>query len=193
MTGIPEAQPDHAILMVKFARDCLVKTQQVVRELVTLLGEDTADLQMRIGLHSGPTTAGVLRGQKARFQLFGDTVNTASRMESNGIKGKIHVSEQTAAALRRGGKGHWLTPRVDKIEAKGKGLLQTYFVSVDAASRSSRAHSFGVASSIHSGDPSANAEDDEEEEDVENVQSQLSARLAKDSSGNKSPVNSSEI
>jgi class 3 adenylate cyclase len=44
----------------------------------------------------GPTTAGVLRGEKSRFQLFGDTVNTAARMESTGQKGRIHVSQKTA-------------------------------------------------------------------------------------------------
>lgn len=44
-------------------------------DLVESLGQDTKDLQMRIGIHSGPTTAGVLRGDKGRFQLFGDTVS----------------------------------------------------------------------------------------------------------------------
>ena len=48
------------------------KMHQVVRQLETTLGPETADLSMRIGLHSGPVTAGVLRGQRARFQLFGD-------------------------------------------------------------------------------------------------------------------------
>ena len=55
--------------MVKFARACLAKTEELVHELVDSLGPDTAELNMRIGLHSGPTTAGVLRGQKARFQV----------------------------------------------------------------------------------------------------------------------------
>jgi class 3 adenylate cyclase len=79
----------------------------------------SADLQLRFGCHSGPVTAGVLRGAKGRFQLFGDTVNTASRMESCGAKGKIHVSQITADKLLDAGKYHWITKREDLVEAKG--------------------------------------------------------------------------
>jgi len=73
------------------------------------------------------------RGEKGRFQLFGDTMNTASRMESNGFPGRIHVSQETADALRAKGKAAWLTPREDKIVAKGKGELQTYWVQITSA------------------------------------------------------------
>ena len=83
----------------------------------------------QFGLHSGPVTAGVLRGDRARFQLFGDTVNTAARMESTGCRDKIQCSKATADLLIRDGKGHWLKPREDAVVAKGKGVLQTYFVS----------------------------------------------------------------
>jgi hypothetical protein len=85
---------------------------------------------MRVGLHSGPVTAGVLRGERARFQLFGDTMNTAARMESNGQPGRIHVSEETADLLRKAGKSHWVKPREEKIVAKGKGELSTFWVNV---------------------------------------------------------------
>ena len=127
-TGLPEPQADHAVILVKFAQDCMTQFSQLTHDLVDTLGADTAELEMRVGLHSGATTAGVLRGAKGRFQLFGDTVNTAARMESNGVRGRIQVSQATADALIAKGKSHWLTPREDKVVAKGKGEMQTYFV-----------------------------------------------------------------
>lgn len=77
--------------MVKFADQCRSSFSEITRELEFTLGPETGDLRMRFGLNSGPTTAGVLRGQKSRFQLFGDTVNTAARMESTGKANYIHV------------------------------------------------------------------------------------------------------
>ena len=62
--------------MARFASDCITKLGQIIREdLMDRLGEDTENLGMRFGLHSGSVTAGVLRGDKGRYQIFGDTVS----------------------------------------------------------------------------------------------------------------------
>lgn len=113
---------------MRFSIECLEKMRNVVASLVESLGEDTANLSMRVGLHSGSVTGGVLRGQKSRYQLFGDTMNTASRMESNGTSGKIHVSQSTADELVKLGRSSWLLACDEKLPIKGKGDMQTYFV-----------------------------------------------------------------
>ena len=123
VTGLPEAQPAHAIIMTKFASECCIKLNELTHQLEVRLGPDTGDLAMRFGLHSGPVTAGVLRGDRARFQLFGDTVNTAARMESTGKRNRIQVSQTTADLLAEAGKAHWVQPREDAVQAKGKGTL----------------------------------------------------------------------
>jgi class 3 adenylate cyclase len=126
--GLPTPTSHHATKMARFASICIDLMKSVTGKLELSLGPGTADLLLRVGLHSGPTIAGVLRGEKARFQLFGDTVNTASRMESNSLPSKIHVSQSTADLITKAGKDHWLTPREDRVETKGKGLLQTYWI-----------------------------------------------------------------
>eukprot|EP00523_Entomoneis_sp_CCMP467_P001058 CAMPEP_0168743416 /NCGR_PEP_ID=MMETSP0724-20121128/13565_1 /TAXON_ID=265536 /ORGANISM="Amphiprora sp., Strain CCMP467" /LENGTH=1154 /DNA_ID=CAMNT_0008791045 /DNA_START=91 /DNA_END=3556 /DNA_ORIENTATION=+ len=128
VAGLPEPRKDHAIVMARFARDCLVQFTATVKAMVVELGPDTEELGVRIGLHSGPVTAGVLRGERARFQLFGDTVNTTARMESTGVPNKIHLSQETADLLVAAGKSQWLRTRREKVVAKGKGELQTYWL-----------------------------------------------------------------
>jgi Adenylate and Guanylate cyclase catalytic domain len=76
VTGLPNPQTKHALIMVRFASECKKLMTKLTRDLETQLGPDSSDLRMRFGIHSGPVTAGVLRGERARFQLFGDTVNT---------------------------------------------------------------------------------------------------------------------
>jgi class 3 adenylate cyclase len=77
VTGLPNPDESHAVHMSRFAYQCLMGMKELVSELDAILGPGTSDLALRVGLHSGAVTAGVLRGEKSRFQLFGDTVNTA--------------------------------------------------------------------------------------------------------------------
>eukprot|EP00980_Cylindrotheca_fusiformis_P017442 scaffold5439_cov132-Cylindrotheca_fusiformis.AAC.1 len=126
--GLPEPRKDHAIVMSLFAGECIVRMGVQVQALEVELGPDTADLGIRIGVHSGPVTAGVLRGDRARFQLFGDTVNTCARIESTGMRNRIHISKSTAELLEEMGRSHWFVPRKDKVSAKGKGELETFWL-----------------------------------------------------------------
>jgi class 3 adenylate cyclase len=154
--GLPLPRKDHAVVMARFARDCTKKADKITRKLEVLLGPDTADLAFRTGLHSGPVTGGVLRGKNARFQLFGDTMNTASRMESTGARDRVQVSTKTANLLIAGGKSHWVTPREDTVMAKGKGELQTYWLSMhsSAGTASVSSGSTGESESTDSDDGS---------------------------------------
>lgn len=123
--GLPDENKDHALIMCSFARDCLTEMGRLTKQLEWDLGPDTSTLNMRFGLHSGPVTAGVLRGRRARFQLFGDTVNKASRIETSGMPGRIHLSKETADLLIARGKGHWVQKREDAVSLKGLGNVNT--------------------------------------------------------------------
>ena len=73
VTGLPEPQADHAVIMSRFAKECMQTMYEVTHALELRLGPDTTELTMRFGLNSGQVTGGVLKGERARFQLFGDT------------------------------------------------------------------------------------------------------------------------
>jgi class 3 adenylate cyclase len=126
--GLPDPRKDHAVVMAKFAHECLRGMGNLTRELEVELGPNTTELELRVGLHSGPVVAGVLRGEKSRFQLFGDTMNTASRMKSTGVPNRIQVSQDTADLIVAGKKENWIIPREDKVQVKGKGQLSTYWI-----------------------------------------------------------------
>ena len=128
VSGLPNPRKDHAVIMAKFAMDCLTVMNQVTERLVLDLGPDTNNLKLRIGLHSGPVVAGVLRGDKSRFQLFGDTMTMANLMESSGIPNRIHLSQETADLLIADGRKSWLAQDTETVSVNGKGEMVTYFL-----------------------------------------------------------------
>ncbi|CAB9506384.1 Receptor-type guanylate cyclase gcy [Seminavis robusta] len=140
-TGLPDQRDDHVEALTRFARTSLLRTNELTNALESTLGPGTSELALRFGIHSGPVTAGVLRGEKARFQLFGDTMNLAARMESTGVPNKIHLSQATADILVKRGKAHWISQRAETVFAKGKGELNTYWLLTGASGASSTAAS----------------------------------------------------
>lgn len=135
VSGLPDRCENHVEVIAKFAREILAAMTGLTRNLEVSLGPDTTDLALRIGVHSGQVTAGVLRGERSRFQLFGDAVNVASRMESTGVRNRIQLSENSATLLREKGKGKWIKPREDSVLLKGKGSMNTFWLETKLESR----------------------------------------------------------
>ena len=117
--GVPEEQPDHALR-------CVHAAQKMLEYLKTRNEEHTIQWTMRVGIHSGPVVAGVVGKKKFAYDLFGDTVNTASRIETNGNPGRINISKTTYDLIKD-------IPSLSfesrgQIQAKGKGELDMWFV-----------------------------------------------------------------
>ena len=89
---------------------------------------------MRVGIHVGPIVAGIVGVKKFQYDIWGDTVNMASRMESNGIIGKVNISNATYTLVKN--EPDFIFEYRGKIEAKGKGELDMYFVSKTTTSKS---------------------------------------------------------
>ena len=117
VAGIPQPMADHATAMAHMALDMTAAIQEYSKKA-------GADLQLRIGIHSGSVVAGVIGEKKFIYDLWGDTVNTASRMESTGVPGRIHVTEATYTKLR----DNFDLEQRPQIEVKGKGLMTTYLL-----------------------------------------------------------------
>lgn len=115
--GIPEPVEDHAGICARLALAML-------QALEELKAETQVPIRLRIGLHSGPAIAGVIGEKKFAYDIWGATVNIASRMESHGTPGCIHVSKVTADRL---GNRFDLAPR-GAIDVKGAGLMETFFL-----------------------------------------------------------------
>jgi len=127
-TGIPHRQAKHAEIMAKFAIGILKKMDHLSKNLEMMFGPDTGELKLRIGIHSGPVTGGFLRGKGARFQLFGDTMTTASLIHNIGMSNRIHISQATATLLIENGCKRWVTKRQTKPYTAEKGELETYWL-----------------------------------------------------------------
>ena len=115
--GIPIERPDHAEAIAEMALDMLA----AIKELNVKLD---AKFDLRIGINSGPVVAGVIGTKKFIYDLWGNAVNTASRMESHGITGRIQVSHYTYELLH----DKYEFEDRGEIEIKGKGEMQTYLL-----------------------------------------------------------------
>lgn len=124
--GIPYPRRDHVEAAMKAALDML-SAVEVFSERMMRKGFDSA-MNIRIGMHTGSVVAGIIGTKKFAYDLWGDTVNTASRMESHGESGKIHISEEVYTALKSSSEQGYEVEERGEIEIKGKGNMRTYFI-----------------------------------------------------------------
>ena len=115
--GLPQPRPDHAEAIANMAMD-------MYEELYRVNRENGSDLNIRIGINSGPVVAGVIGTKKFIYDLWGDTVNTAARMESHGVEGRVHTTLETYELLRH----KFAFDDRGVIDVKGKGDMHTYLL-----------------------------------------------------------------
>ncbi len=134
VAGAPEPRADHAGAAVEMAQAMLATVDE-------LRAKSLVPIAVRIGVASGPVVGGVIGRRRLLFDLWGDTVNLASRMESSGVAGRIQISESTRMLLPAG--QFETEPR--EVDAKGLGRLTTFLL------RDDRAPSIEVATSVNPG------------------------------------------
>jgi len=124
--GVPTPRPDHAIVLAQLALDM----RDYVEREEFLAGKHP--IEIRIGLNSGSLLAGVIGRKKYFYALWGDMVNTASRMESHGERGKIQITRATYELI----KDDFECQYVGKIDVKGKGIMETWHLIAKKEERS---------------------------------------------------------
>ncbi len=115
-SGVPVAHPDHAAALARLALAMRYHVASSERRL-----------QFRIGMSSGPLVAGIIGTAKFQYDLWGDTVNTASRMESHGLPGKIQITRSTFELIA----DHFVCEPRGVIDIKGKGPMETWFLEAE--------------------------------------------------------------
>jgi guanylate cyclase len=116
--GVPSPRPDHARVLALLALDMIgsVAPDGSVGDL---------GLQLRIGIDSGPVVAGVIGRKRFQYDLWGDAVTTASRMESHGVTGRIQIGRTTFELLR----DEFVCEARGRLDVKGRGEMETWFLS----------------------------------------------------------------
>ena len=121
--GVPDPQENHAINAVRAAFDMQNFLSSYAAKRTT---QYNTPFEMRIGLHTGPVVAGVVGTKKFAYDIWGDTVNIAARMESAGAVGKVNISQKTYGYIKSIDRFTCI-PR-GKINIKGRGNMEMYFV-----------------------------------------------------------------
>lgn len=119
--GLPEPNTRNPVEMVDVAFKFLNAVEQLKKERAL---ENKISFDIRVGIHSGPLIAGVVGIRKFAYDIWGDAVNTAARMQQNGYEGRINISGTTYELI----KHRFNCTHRGRIEAKNKGLVDMYFV-----------------------------------------------------------------
>ena len=133
VAGAPAPRTDHAVVVVDLGVALIAETEAACRR-------DGVPLELRVGIASGPVVGGVIGQRRILFDLWGDTVNTAARMQSAGVPGRVHLAPSTRDLIQ---DRYRLEP-LDPIAVKGLGTMSTYLIA-DAAAEPDPPQSAGTS------------------------------------------------